>query len=81
MPDGAAEAQDFEALYRDQAVREEARGAPFVAIRLEEQAHASASGRASIGTKSKKRSRKARRTALPTQFYLTRRSELRRAAS
>jgi predicted RNase H-like HicB family nuclease len=36
----------FEALYRD---REEARGAPFVAIRLEEQ---------SIDTKSKKRSRK-----------------------
>ena len=27
----------FEALYRDREVREEARGAPFVAIRLEEQ--------------------------------------------
>jgi hypothetical protein len=39
----------FEALYRDREVREEARGAPFVAIRLEEQ---------SIDTKSKKRSRK-----------------------
>jgi len=39
----------FEALYRDHEVREEARGAPFVAIRLEEQL---------IDTKSKKRSRK-----------------------
>ena len=33
----------FEALYRDHAVREEASGAPFVAIRLE--AHADASTR------------------------------------
>ena len=34
----------FEALYRDRAVREEARGAPFVAIRLEELTSASAEG-------------------------------------
>ena len=45
----------FEALYRDHAVREEASGAPFVAIRLEE--HADASTRTE-GSK-KKRSRKA----------------------
>jgi predicted RNase H-like HicB family nuclease len=49
----------FEALYRDHAVREEASGAPFVAIRLEEQTRDPVSSRASIGTKSKKRSRKA----------------------
>jgi len=49
----------FEALYRDREVREEARGAPFVAIRLEEPARAPASSRAWIGTKSKKRARKA----------------------
>ena len=45
----------FEALYRDHAVREEASGAPFVAIRLEEQTDASTG---TEGSK-KKRSRKA----------------------
>jgi len=48
----------FEALYRDREVREvreEARGAPFVAIRLEEQADASTG----IEGSKKKRSRKA----------------------
>src|SRR6185312_6532693 len=45
----------FEALSRDHAVREEASGAPFVAIRLEEQTDASTG---TEGSK-KKRSRKA----------------------
>src|SRR5262245_18518075 len=52
----------FEALYRDRAVREEARGAPFVAIPLDEQVRARATGagrRAPIGTGSKRRARKA----------------------
>jgi predicted RNase H-like HicB family nuclease len=43
----------FEALYRDHAVREEASGAPFVAIRLEEQADAS------TGTEGSKKGSKA----------------------
>ena len=40
-------------------LREEASGAPFVAIRLEEHTRDPVSSRASIGTKSKKRPRKA----------------------
>jgi len=46
----------FEALYRDHEVREEAKGAPFVGIRLEE--HAYAGGR-TAGARPKKRTRKA----------------------
>jgi len=39
----------FEALYRDREVREEAKGAPFVGIRLEEQAHAPVRTKGSLG--------------------------------
>ena len=39
----------FEALYRDREVREEAKGAPFVGIRLEVQAHASVRTKGSLG--------------------------------
>jgi predicted RNase H-like HicB family nuclease len=46
----------FEALYRDREVREEAKGAPFVGIRLEEPARARA---ASTGAGPRKRARKA----------------------
>ncbi len=46
----------FEALYRDREVREEAKGAPFVGIRLEEQAGA---GGRSAGAKPRKHVRKA----------------------
>jgi predicted RNase H-like HicB family nuclease len=49
----------FEALFRDREVRQEAKGAPFVGIRLEEQAHASVRTKTSPGAKSKKRARKA----------------------
>jgi predicted RNase H-like HicB family nuclease len=48
----------FEALYQDRKVREEVKGAPFVGIGLEEDAHAGAGG-ALTGAKSKKRARKA----------------------
>jgi predicted RNase H-like HicB family nuclease len=53
----------FEALYRDREVREEAKGAPFVGIRLEE--HGAARTKRSLqagvlsGVKSKKGARKA----------------------
>jgi len=43
----------FEALYRNREVREEAKGAPFVGIRLDEQE------RAPVRTKGRLRSRKA----------------------
>jgi predicted RNase H-like HicB family nuclease len=52
----------FEALCRDREVREEARGAPFVGIRLEEHKHGlptAGAGGASGGVKSKKRARRA----------------------
>lgn len=45
----------FEALYRDREVRDEARDAPFVGIRLEEQARAPTRTK---GMSPKKRSRK-----------------------
>jgi predicted RNase H-like HicB family nuclease len=49
----------FEALYRDRGVREEAKGAPFVGIRLEEEALAPARAAGDPRTRSKSRSRKA----------------------
>jgi predicted RNase H-like HicB family nuclease len=50
----------FEALYRDRDVREEAKGAPFVGIRLEAQARVPMRTRGSLeASKAKKRSRKA----------------------
>ena len=55
----SAEAQDIRGPLSRPRVREEARGAPFVAIRLDEPGRVPANGRAAIGTKSKKRSRKA----------------------
>jgi predicted RNase H-like HicB family nuclease len=45
----------FEALYRDPEVREEARGAPFVGIRLEGQTGASASDNGLMGEAKVKR--------------------------
>ena len=48
----------FEAFYRDREVREEAKGARFVGISLEERAHAAAS-RSLAGAKPRKRARKA----------------------
>ena len=64
--------RSFEALFRDREVREEAKGAPFVGIRLEEHARVpvgtkGARGKAAVardagaltGIKSGKRSRKA----------------------
>ena len=41
----------FEALYRDREVREEAKGAPFVGIRLEDPARARAKVKGSLGSK------------------------------
>jgi predicted RNase H-like HicB family nuclease len=50
----------FEALYRDREVREEARDAPFVGIRLEEPVRVPIKAKtALIGTRSRKRARKA----------------------
>lgn len=39
----------FEALYRDHEVRVEAKGAPFVGIRLDEQARAPVNSKSSLG--------------------------------
>lgn len=39
----------FEVLYRDPEVRKEAKGAPFIGIRLEDEAHAPAGARGSLG--------------------------------
>jgi predicted RNase H-like HicB family nuclease len=54
--------RSFEALYRDREVREESKGAPFVAIGLEEGARSLVRSRSSMATgadaKSNKRSRK-----------------------
>ena len=48
----------FEALFRDREVREEAQGAPFVGIRLEEHPHAG-TGRRMAAPGPRKRARKA----------------------